>query len=223
MEINDQVQKLLKQDLIEMSRSNYNSPLIIVPKKSVDGSKKWRMCVDYRLLNRQLIPDKFPLPRIDEILDGLGRAKFFTCLDLQAGYHQIPLDNQSRPMTAFSTERGFFQWNVLPFGLNIAPASFTRMMTIAFSGLSPEQAFIYMDDLIVIGFSEQQHLKNLKCVFETCRKYNLKLNPMKCDFFRSEVQFLGHKCTSNGILPDPSKLNVVANLYRRTRLKLNVS
>lgn len=209
VEINEQVKKLLKQDLIEMSKSSYNSPLIIVPKKSTDGTKKWRMCVDYRLLNRQLVPDKFPLPRIDEILDGLGRARFFTCLDLQAGYHQIPLDKNSRPMTAFSTEGGFFQWKVVPFGLNIAPASFTRMMTIAFSGLSPQQAFIYMDDLIVIGFSETQHLKNLKSVFETCRKFNLKLNPLKCEFFRSEVQFLGHKCTANGILPDPSKLNAV--------------
>lgn len=113
-------------------------------------------------------------------------------------------------MTAFSTERGFFQWKVLPFGLNIAPASFTRMMTIAFSGLSPEQCFIYMDDLIVIGFSEQNHINNLTAVFKTCRKYNLKLNPQKCDFFRSEVQFLGHKCTANGILPDPTKLNVVS-------------
>lgn len=174
MEINSQVSKLLKQELIEMSTSNYNSPLIVVPKKSTDGTKKWRMCVDYQLLNRKLVPDKFPLSRIDEILDGLGRAKFFSCLDLQAGYHQIPLEKASRPMTAFSTERGFYQWKILPFGINIAPASFTRMMTIAFSGLSPDQAFIYMDDLIVIGFSENQHLFNLKQVFETCRKHNLK-------------------------------------------------
>lgn len=214
MEINSQVQNLLKNDLIEMSKSNYNSPLIVVPKKSTDGSKKWRMCVDYRLLNRKLLPDKFPLPRIDEILDGLGRAKYFTVMDLQAGYHQIPLEQQSRHVTAFSTDNGFYQWKVLPFGINIAPSSFTRMMTIAFSGLNPDQAFIYMDDLIVISFSENQHILNLKKVFETCRKHNLKLNPNKCDFFRTEVHFLGHKCTSNGILPDPAKLNVVEKYPR---------
>lgn len=208
-EINEQVAKLLKQDLIEMSTSSYNSPLIVVPKKSTTGQRKWRMCVDYRLLNRKLVPDKFPLPRIDEILDGLGRAKYFSCLDLQAGYHQIKLDSNSRPMTSFSTERGFYQWKVLPFGINVAPASFTRMMTLAFSGLTPDQAFIYMDDLIVIGWSENKHIENLRMVFETCRKHNLKLNPLKCQFFRHEVHFLGHKCTSNGIMPDPSKLNVV--------------
>lgn len=136
-----------------------------MPKKSTDGTKKWRMCVDYRLLNRKLLPN-------GEILDGLGRATFFTCLDLQAGYHQIPLDKASGPMIAFSTDKGFYQWKVLPFGINIASSSFTRMMTIAFSGFSPDQAFIYMDVLIVIGFSENQHLKNLKQVFETCHKHN---------------------------------------------------
>lgn len=208
-EIKSQVQQLLTDGLIELSRSNYNSPLIIVPKKSTDNTKKWRMCVDYRLLNRKLIPDKFPLPRIDEILDGLGRAKYFSVIDLQSGYHQIPIDKKSRHLTAFSTDNGFFQWKVLPFGINVAPASFTRMMTLAFSGLSPEQAFIYMDDIIIIGYSENNHLKNLKTVFETCRKYNLKVNPNKCAFFRHEVNFLGHKCTDKGILPDPTKLNVV--------------
>lgn len=213
-EINSQVQALLDKDLIELSKSNYNSPLILVPKKSIDGERKWRMCVDYRLLNRKLIPDKFSLPRIEEILDGLGRARYFSVMDLQSGFHQIPLEEKSRPATAFSTDRGFYQWKVLPFGLSIAPSSFSRMMTLAFAGLKPEQAFIYMDDIIVIGFSERHHLKNLQAVFEICEKYNLRLNPDKCDFFRHEVSFLGHKCTSEGLLPDPAKLNAVKNSPR---------
>lgn len=208
-EINKQVNKLLEDDLIEYSKSNYNSPLIIVPKKSNNNEKKWRMCVDYRLLNKKLIPDKFPLARIDEIHDSLGRAKFFSIMDLHAGYHQIPLDENSKPLTAFSTDAGFFQWKVLPFGINIAPASFSRMMTLAFSRLSPERILIYMDDLIVMGYTEEKHLENLRMVFETCRKYNLKLNPVKCQFFRTEVTFLGHKCTTNGLLPDESKIMAV--------------
>lgn len=107
-EISKQVQKLRDDGLIETSKSPYNSPLILVPKKSTDGSKKWRMCIDYRQLNRKLIADKFPLPRIDEILDSLGRAKFFSCLDLFSGFHQIKLEKDSRELTAFTTEAGTF-------------------------------------------------------------------------------------------------------------------
>lgn len=175
-EINSEVQKLLDNDLIEHSNSCFNSPLILVPKKISKGEKQWRMCVDYRVLNKKLIADKYPLPRIDDIFDGLGRAKYFSILDLYSGFHQIPFEKDSREMTAFSTERGSFQWKVLPNGLNIAPNSFSRMMAIAFAGLPPLRAFIYMDDIIVIGSSESHHFQNLKSVFDICRKYNLKLN-----------------------------------------------
>lgn len=213
-EINRQVKKLLTDDLIEMSRSNYNSPLILVPKKSTDGQPKWRMCIDYRQLNKKLVQDRFPMPRIDEILDGLGKAKIFSVLDLQSGYHQIPLEPESRKITSFSTDRGYFQWKVLPFGINVAPASFSRMMAIAFANLKVEEAFSYMDDLIVIGLSERNHLNNLRKVFETCRRVNLKLNPEKCNFFKHEVLFLGHLCTAEGLLPDPAKLAAVREYPR---------
>lgn len=205
-EINKQVQNLLVNDLIEPAMSNYNSPIILVPKK---GNTKWRLCIDYRRLNKKLIADKFPLPRIDEILENLGKAKFFSVLDLYSGFHQIPLNIDSRDYTAFSTENGSYRWKVLPFGLNIAPNSFSRMMNIAFSGLPASQCFIYIDDIIVIGSSERHHIKNLTLVFDTCKKFNLKLNPEKCIFFKPEVIFLGHVCTQNGILPDPSKYHAI--------------
>lgn len=208
-EIDKQVKKLLDNELIEPSVSSFNSPLIVVPKKSSNGEKKWRMCVDYRMLNKNLIPDKFPLPRIDDILDSLGRAKYFSCLDLFSGFHQIPIEEESREMTAFSTDKGAYQWKVLPFGLNVAPNSFARMMSLAFAALPPEQAFIYMDDIVVIGCSEDHQLENLEAVFKICRKYNLRLNPEKCEFFRPEVTFLGHSCTEKGILPDNKKLDSI--------------
>lgn len=185
--------------------------MLIVPKKD---KGKYRMCIDYRLVNKKIIADKFPLPRIDSILDGLGRARYFSKLDLFQGFHQIPLKDESRDLTSFSTDRGSFRWKVLPFGLNIAPNSFSRMMAIAFSGLTPMQCFLYMDDLIVIGISEQHHLKNLKSVFEACEKYNLKLNHYKCEFFRPEVTYLGHRCTQNGVLPDNSKIETMMNYPR---------
>lgn len=213
-EITRQVNKLLENNLIEPSHSPHNSPIILVPKKSTDGNKKWRLCIDYRQLNKKLIPDKFPLPRIDEILDGLGKAQFFTIIDLFSGFHQIPIDESSRELTAFSTHNGIYQWKVLPFGLNIAPNSFCRMMSIAFSGLSSDKAFLYMDDIIVVGTSVQNHINNLKNVFEKCRKYNLKLNAEKCHFFRHEVTFLGHKCTNKGLLPDESKIECIKKYPR---------
>lgn len=208
-EINKQVNKLLDNNLIEPSLSPYNSPIILVPKKSTNNEKKWRLCIDFRKVNAKLVPDKFPLPRIDVILDGLGNAKYFSTLDLFSGFHKIPLEKSSREITSFSTENGIYQWKVLPFGLNIAPNSFCRMMAIAFSGLKPEQCFLYVDDIIVLGKNERNHIENLKYVFERCRKYNLKLNPEKCVFFRTEITYLGHKCTDKGILPDDRKTEAV--------------
>lgn len=175
-EISKQVKSLLEKDLIENSTSSFNSPIILVPKKSSDNKKKWR-CIDYRMLNGKLIPDKFPLPRIEKILDNLGRAKYFSVMDLQSGFHQIPLLEEARPATAFSTENGFYQWKVLPFGISVGPSSFSRMMSMAFAGIKSEEAFIYMDDKVTLVFSEKIHLKNLKAVFDICDRYNLKVNP----------------------------------------------
>lgn len=107
-----------------------------------------------------------------------------------------------------------YQWKVVPFGLNIAPNSFSRMMAIAFSGVPLSTAILYMDDLIVPGKSEKDQTKNLRKVFEICRKTNLKINPDKCQFFKAEVTYLGHRCTNIGILPDNSKLAAVANYPR---------
>jgi len=211
-EIKRQVDKLIENDLTEPSSSNYNSPIILVPKKgSTENQKKWRLCIDFRMVNKKLIADKYPLPRIEDILDNLGRAKFFSIIDLYSGFHQIPLHKDSRDITSFSTENGSYGWKVLPFGLNILPNSFSKMMAIAFSGLSPMQCFLYIDDIIVTGCSAKHHLKNLTDVFETCKKYNLKLNPEQCKFFNSEVTYLGHKCTDKGIFPDDSKLDTMKN------------
>lgn len=213
-EIDKQVNKLMKNELIEPSLSPYNSPILLVPKKSTNKEKKWRLCIDYRRVNKKLIPDKFPLPRMDAILDGLGKAKYFSTLDLFSGFHQIPIEENSKEITAFTTEKGIFQWKVLPFGLNIAPNSFCRMMAIAFAGLKPEQCFLYVDDIIVLGKNDKHHIENLTTVFERCRKYNLKLNPEKCQFFKHEITYLGHKCTDKGILPDETKLEAVKKYPR---------
>lgn len=171
--------------------------------------KQWRLCIDYRRVNKQLIADKFPLPRIDEILESLGKAKYFSIIDLFKSFHQVPISESTRDITSFSTEEGSFRWKVLPFGLNVSPNSFSRMMRMAFSGLPPERSFLYIDDIILEGRTENHHLFNLRSVFEILRKFNLKINPNKCQFFQREVIFLGHNCTSEGILPDDQKLKAL--------------
>lgn len=217
-EIKKHIDKLIKDDIVEPSVSEYNSPILLVPKKSLPNSseKKWRLVIDYRQVNKKLASDKYPLPRIDDILDQLGRAKYFSCLDLISGFHQIELEENSRNITSFSSDQGSFRFKRLPFGLKIAPNSFQRMMNIAFSGLKPNKTFIYMDDLIVVGCSENHMLENLKSVFEICRATNLKLHPDKCKFFDSQVTFLGHKCTDQGILPDESKFDKILSYPKPT-------
>lgn len=210
-EIDKQIKKLIDNELVEPSVSPYNSPVILVPKKSNTNEKKWRLCIDYSRVNKKIIADRYPMPRIDDILEGLGRAIYFSIMDLYSGFHQVPIEESSREITSFNTSQGAYRWKVLPFGLSISPNSFQRMMNIAFTGLTPEKAFLYVDDIIVIGRSEKHHFHNLKTVFERLRQYNLKINPEKCKFFQTEVIFLGHKCTSAGILPDDSKLKAVKN------------
>jgi hypothetical protein len=118
--INTQVNDMLQQNVIEPSISPYNSPTLLVPKKGAKDEAEWRLVIDFRCINKKVIGDKYPLPRIEEILDQLGRAKYFSILDLKSGYHQIPISEQSRECTAFSTDTGHFQFKRLPFGLKVA-------------------------------------------------------------------------------------------------------
>jgi RNase H-like domain found in reverse transcriptase/Reverse transcriptase (RNA-dependent DNA polymerase)/Integrase zinc binding domain/Retroviral aspartyl protease len=205
--IEKEVQQLLKDGIIEPSVSPYNSPLLLVPKKGGTG----RVVVDFRQVNKKIVGDKFPLPRIDEILDQLGRAKYFTVLDLKSGFHQIEIEEGSKEITSFSTATGHFHFNRLPFGLKISPNSFQRMMTVALAGLSPELSFLYIDDLVVLGCSVAHHLSNIGAIFERMRERNLKLNPKKCSFFQTSVSYLGHQITDKGIKPDPNKFDAIRN------------
>lgn len=209
-EINKQVDQLLSDNIIENSVSPYNSPLLVVPKKSTEDTRKWRLVVDFRKLNEKIVNDKFPLTRLEDVLDKLGRAKYFSTLDMTSSFHQIDLHENSRPLTAFSTGNGHYQFKRLPFGLKISSNSFQRMLTIALSGLDAE-AFLYVDDIIIFGCSLKHHNENLIKVFQRLRKFNLKLNAGKCSFLKPEVVYLGHLITDKGIKTDPAKYNVIKN------------
>lgn len=212
LEIDKQIQNMLNDGIIEESRSPWSSPLLLVPKKSDStNGKKWRVVIDYRKLNNEIQDDKFPLPNINEILDSLSGAMYFTHLDLYQGFFQINLKSSSRPCTAFTTGKNQYHMTRMPMGLKSSPNSFSRMMTIAMSGLNYDKCLIYQDDLVVFGRNLNFHNQNLMDVFSRLRKVNLKLNPVKCNFLQKEMLYLGHVVSQNGILPDSNKIKVLEN------------
>lgn len=214
-EIEKQIKEMLQDNIIEESRSEWSSPLLLVPKKADStGQKRWRIVVDYRKLNQNLQDDKFPLPNITTILDSLSGAIYFTHLDLYQGFYQLDLEPSSRKYTAFVTSSNQYQMTRLPMGLKTSPNAFSRMMTIAMSGLNYEKCFVYQDDLVIFGRNLESHNQNLMDVFGRLREVNLKLNPSKCKFLQKEILYLGHVVSEKGVLPDPDKVLVLQNYPR---------
>lgn len=202
-ELENQIKKMLLDKIIEPPCSDWSSPVLLVPKKSDNNHKKWRLVIDFRKLNERVVDD--PLPNITDILDSLSGAVFFSHLDLNSGYYQLNLENESRKCTAFTTPSGQYQMTRLPMGLKTSPSCFSRAMTLAMAGLNYERCFIYLDDLICFGRNLETHNKNLIDIFERLKKFNLKLNPQKCDFLKQEILYLGHVVSAQGISPDPEK------------------
>jgi hypothetical protein len=196
---------MLDDGIIEPSYGPWSSPIVLVKKKSGEI----RFCVDYRKLNAVTLPDCYPLPLIVDALDSLGGAKFFSTLDCQSGYWQIEVDPQDRVKTTFSSHCGNYHFTVLPFGVTNAPAFFQRTMDCILSGLTWKKCLIYIDDVIVFGKTVAEHNDNLADVFNKLEQAGLKLNPKKCHFFKTKVEYLGHFISSNGISPMPSKVKAV--------------
>ena len=205
----DEVRALLKdmQDAgtIRESHSPYASPIVLVRKK--DGSL--RLCIDYRTLNKRTVKDNFPLPRIDDTLDALYGAKWFSSLDLKSGYWQIEMAEADKPKTAFTTPLGFYECNRMPFGLTNAPATFQRLMERCLGDLNLKQCLVYLDDIIVYSATFEEHLTRLKAVLDRLREYNLKLQPTKCHLFRRSINYLGHVISAKGISTDPDKIDAL--------------
>jgi hypothetical protein len=212
LEVDKQVKKLLQEEIIEESLSPWNSPILVIPKKlDASGQQKLRLVVDYRKLNEKTIGNAYPLPDITEILDQLGQAKYFSCLDLAMGYHQIDMDPSDIDKTAFSTKEGHWAYKRMPFGLKTAPATFQKMMKNVLSGLTGTRCFVFLDDIVIYANSLVDHDRKLRDVFRRLRKYNLKLQPDKCEFLQKEVTFLGHKISECRVKPDARKVESVKN------------
>ncbi|KRZ48049.1 Transposon Ty3-G Gag-Pol polyprotein [Trichinella nativa] len=197
--------EMLRQDVVEPSSSPWASPIVLVRKK--DGS--CRFCVDYRQLNNLTRKDAHPLPRIDDTLDALAGAQWFSTLDLASGYWQVEVEPQDREKTAFTTPLGLYQFKVMPFGLCNAPATFQRLMEIALRGLVGSDCLVYLDDVIVFGKTAEEHTARLREVFRRLREVGLKVKPEKCRLMKRRVAYLGHIISEKGIATDPSKTSAV--------------
>ena len=202
-----EINKMLEQNVIQFSTSPWAAPVHLIPKK--DGSI--RFCIDYRKLNLQTKKDVYPLPRIDDILDSLGKAKIRSKLDLTSGYWQIPVHPDDREKTAFVTRDGLYEFLVMPFGLTNAPATFQRTMDMVLSGLNWKCCMVYIDDIIVFSETFQTHLDDLQSVFNRLRTNNLVLRPDKCSFCCDKMTFLGHEISNEGIRADPAKIEIIKN------------
>ena len=203
-EVERQVHEMLEEGVIEPSASDWAAPIVLVRKK--DGTL--RFCVDYRKLNSQSKVDPYPMPRVDELIDRLGCAKFLTTLDLARGYWQVPMVPGSREKTAFVTEQGLFQFTVMPFGLQGAPATFQRMMDRLIAGMGGFCA-AYLDDLVVYSESWEEHLQHLGRVLSCLREAGLTAKPSKCQFAMDQCVYLGHMVGNGTVRPEVSKVEAV--------------
>ena len=201
----EELDKMLASGVIEPSDSPWASPIVLVKKK--DGTT--RFCVDYRKLNDVTVKDAYPLPNIEDALSTLAGANYFCTLDLASGYWQVELSEDAKPKTAFCTRQGLYQFNVLPFGLSNAPATFERLMELVLRGMTWKQCVVYIDDIIVFGETFESTLLNLTQVFDRLRDANLKLKPKKCHLFQPSTLYLGFQVSGEGVTPDPAKIEAV--------------
>jgi hypothetical protein len=205
-EIDKQVQELLEAGIIQRSTSQFSSPAILVKKK--DGT--WRLCIDYRALNSMTVVHKFPVPVIDELLDELSGACWFSRMDLRAGYHQIRLAPGEEFKTAFQTHAGHWEYTVMPFGLAGAPATFLGAMNDTLQPLLRKCVVVFFDDILVYSRSLPEHILHLNQVLQLLKKDDWKVKKSKCAFGQQQIAYLGHTINSTGVSSDPDRIIKVA-------------
>ena len=205
--LKEQLDEWLTHDVIEESSSPWNFGLVAVPKKN--GKIRW--CIDYRQLNQRSIRDTHPIGSIEDNLVRLGHSTVFSGLDASGAFHVVPLEEKSKPKTAFSTPFGSYQFKRLPFGLANGPATYARLVKLVLNGIPTSMALPYLDDVIVHSPDVQKHFQDLAQVFKSYRKAGLKLQPAKCQLFRAQIDYLGHTVSAQGIAPLNKYIDIVKN------------
>ena len=202
-EVRNHLKEMLESGAIRPSQSAWCNAVVLVRKK--DGGLHF--CIDFRHLNACAKKDSYPLPQIQEVLESLVDASHFSCLDLKSGFWQIRMDEASRQYTAFTVGNlGFFECDRMPFGLCNMLATFQWLMQNCMGELS----LIYLDDLIVFSCTAEEHLHQLRVVFDRLREYNLKLKPSKCNLCREEINYLAHRVSKAGIQPSNTNMTAIA-------------
>ena len=182
-EMKRQIQELLQKGHIQPSSSPCGSPIVLVQKK--DGT--WRLCIDYRALNKITVRNRYPIPRIDDLLDQLKGAKYFSKIDLKSGYHQVPIEPSDVWKTAFKSKEGLFEWLVMPFGLTNAPATFMRLMDDILRPFTNSFVVVYLDDILIFSQTWEEHLHHIRQVLQRPRQHKLCANLEKFTFGMTQV------------------------------------
>ncbi|KAL0349651.1 UNVERIFIED_CONTAM: Retrovirus-related Pol polyprotein from transposon.6 [Sesamum radiatum] len=205
-ELKTQLEELLDKGFIRPSISPWGAPVLFIKKK--DGSI--RLCIDYRQLNRITIKNKYPLPRIDDLLDQLKGATVFSKIDLRSGYWQLRVEEGSIPKTAFRTRYGHYEFVVMPFGLTNAPAAFLSLMNKTLQLFLDQFVIVFIDDILIYSSSREEHEQHLRAVLQILREKQLYAKFSKCEFWMEEIAFLGHVVSKEGgVQPDPAKVKAI--------------
>ncbi|GJV88063.1 putative reverse transcriptase domain-containing protein [Tanacetum coccineum] len=206
-ELSDQLKELLEKGFIRPSSSPWGAPVLFVKKK--DGS--FRMCIDYRELNKLTVKNRYPLPRIDDLFDQLQGSSVYSKIDLRSGYHQLRIREEDIPITAFRTRYGHYEFQVMPFGLTNAPAVFMDLMNRVCKPYLDKFVIVFIDDILIYSKNKDEHEKHLKIILELLKKEQLYAKFSKCDFWLESVQFLGHVINNKGVHVDPAKVEAIRN------------
>ncbi|GKB15101.1 reverse transcriptase domain-containing protein [Tanacetum coccineum] len=206
-ELAEQLKELSDKGFIRPSSSSWGAPDLFVKKK--DGS--FRMCIDYRKLNKLTVKNHNPLPRIDDLFDQLQGSSIYSKIDLRLGYHQLRVREEDIPKTAFRTRYGHYEFQVMPFGLTNAPAVFMDLMNRVCKPYLDKFVIVFIDDILIYSCNEKEHEEHLKTILEMLKKEELYAKFSKCEFWINTIKFFGHVIDSSGIHVDPANIEAVKN------------